>query len=497
MGRVGIDLFPRVEFPYVSVETTLQGAAPTTVETEITDSLEEEVVAISGIESLSSISSEGYSQLYIEFSLQENVDVKAQEVRDKIDVATPDLPEDVDTPTVNKLDPDSEPILTVMVSGTLPIRELTTYADDILKERLQRVGGVGGIRIVGGREREIRLWFDASKLRGFGVTIDDAIRAIQKEHAEIPGGRMDYRGGTAEYTIKTKGEVSQVDEFEDIVIAHNGPGYVRIRDVARVEDGLEDERSYAELDGVRGVSLEVRRQSGTNTVAVAQAIKAELAQIEKELPEGVRIVVARDVSRFIESSINDVTLDIVLGIGLVVIVTLAFLLSPRATLIVATAIPTAIVTTFFAFYVFDFSINMITMVAISLTVGLLVDDAIVVLESIHREVENGVEPMKAASVGTANVATAVVAATLSVMAVFLPIAFMSGIIGRFFFQYGLTIVVAVAISLFVSLTLTPMLSSRLLKKQQRRTFIYRIFDGGDRALETAFVRVLAASLRVR
>ena len=497
MGRVGIDLFPRVEFPYVSVETTLQGAAPTTVETEITDSLEEEVVAISGIESLSSISSEGYSQLYIEFSLQENVDVKAQEVRDKIDVATPDLPEDVDTPTVNKLDPDSEPILTVMVSGTLPIRELTTYADDILKERLQRVGGVGGIRIVGGREREIRLWFDASKLRGFGVTIDDAIRAIQKEHAEIPGGRMDYRGGTAEYTIKTKGEVSQVDEFEDIVIAHNGPGYVRIRDVARVEDGLEDERSYAELDGVRGVSLEVRRQSGTNTVAVAQAIKAELAQIEKELPEGVRIVVARDVSRFIESSINDVTLDIVLGIGLVVIVTLAFLLSPRATLIVATAIPTAIVTTFFAFYVFDFSINMITMVAISLTVGLLVDDAIVVLESIHREVENGVEPMKAASVGTANVATAVVAATLSVMAVFLPIAFMSGIIGRFFFQYGLTIVVAVAISLFVSLTLTPMLSSRLLKKQQRRTFIYRIFDGGYRALETAFVRVLAASLRVR
>jgi len=497
MGRVGIDLFPRVEFPYVSVETRLDGASPTTVETEITDPLEEEAVSTSGIENMTSVSSEGYSQLFIEFGLDENVDVKTQEVRDKISAATPNLPDDIELPTVSKMDPDSDPILSVMVSGPLSVRELTAFADDVLKERLQRVKGVGGIRVVGGREREIRIWFDATKLRGFGITIDDAIAAIRREHAEIPGGRMDYRGGVAEYTIKTKGEVSRVQEFADIVVADNNLGYVRVRDIARVEDGLQDERSYAELDGARGVSLEIRRQSGTNTVAVAQAIKEELTKARAEAPSGIRIVEARDISRFIGSSVDDVTVDIVLGIILVVIVTLAFLLSMRATLIVATAIPTAIITTFFAFYALDFTINMITMVAISLTVGLLVDDAIVVLESIHREVEDGGEPKEAASIGTRNVATAVIAATLSVMAVFLPIAFMSGVIGRFFYQYGLTIVVAVAISLFVSLTLTPMLSSKLLKKQASHGLIYRIFDGGYRALENGFERALSVSLRVR
>ncbi len=497
MDRVGIDLFPSVEFPYISIETTLEGASPGTVETEITDPLEEEVVAISGIESLQSVSSEGYSHLYIEFGLEENVDVKAQDVRDKVNQATGNLPKGIDLPTVSKLDPDSEPILTVMLSGQLSIRELTGFAKDHVKERLQRVPGVGGIKIVGGREREIRIWLDALKLRGFGITVDDVTNAIRLEHAEIPGGRMDYKGGLSEYTIKTKGELSRVSDFGDIVVAQKKPGFVRVRDVARVEDGLEDERSYAELDGIPGVSLEVRRQSGTNTVEVARAIKAELANIRSEAPSYIRLIVARDVSRFIESSVRDVTDDIILGIGLVVIVTLVFLLSVRATLIVATAIPTAIIATFFAFYALDFTINMITMVAISLTVGLLVDDAIVVLESIHREVEAGVDVKTAASRGTRNVATAVIAATLSVMAVFIPIAFMSGIIGRFFYQYGLTIAVAVAISLFVSLTLTPMLSSRLLKQQSGDGFLFRVFNGGYEALERFYKNALKLSLRLR
>jgi len=497
MGRVGIDLFPRAEFPYISVETTLEGASPSTVETEITDVLEEEVVSTSGIETLTSVSSEGYSQVYIEFGLEEDVDVKAQDIRDKVNRAVTTLPDDIDLPTVSKMDPDSEPILTVMLSGRLSIRELTTFADDKVKEALQRVPGVGGVKIVGGREREIRIWLDAPKLRGFGITVDDVVNAVRREHAEIPGGRMDHRGGTSEYTIKTKGEVDRVDGFGDIVVAQYGPGYVRVRDVARVEDGLEDERSYAELDGMPGVSLEVRRQSGTNTVEVARAIKKELALIRLEAPDGVRIVEARDISRFIESSVRDVTEDIIVGIALVVVVTLAFLLNVRATLIVATAIPTAIITTFFAFYIFDFSINMITMVAISLTVGLLVDDAIVVLESIHREVEKGEDPKIAASRGTQNVATAVVAATLSVMAVFLPIAFMSGIIGRFFYQYGMTIAIAVAISLFVSLTLTPMLSSRLLKKNASHNIVFRLFDSAYAAVEGFYVRSLRGALRVR
>ena len=496
-SRVGIDLFPRVEFPYVSVETLLNGASPITMETEVTDTLEEEVVSTSGIENMRSVSSEGYSQLFVEFDLDENVDVKAQEVRDKVNRTLSDLPDDVELPTISKMDPDSDPILTIMLSGRLSIRDLTTYAEDDVKERLQRVPGVGGIQLIGGREREIRIWLDAPKLRGFGVTVDDVVDALRREHAEIPGGRMDSQGGLTEYTIKTKGEVERVADFGNIVVLQSGAGYVRVRDVARIEDGLEDERSFAVLDGQQGVSLEVRRQSGTNTVEVARAIKAELERIKAEAPPGIRIVVARDVSRFIESSVRDVTADILMGIGLVVIVTMAFLLSFRATLIVATAIPVAIISTFFAFYVLDFTINMITMVAISLTVGLLVDDAIVVLESIHREVEAGVEPKLAASVGTGNVAAAVVAATLSVMAVFLPIAFMSGVIGRFFFQYGLTIAVAVAISLFVSLTLTPMLSSRLLKKADSHNWLYRIFDGGYVATEKGYVKLLGWALRAR
>lgn len=497
IGRVGIDLFPRVEFPYISIETKLAGASPSTIETEVTDPLEEEVVAISGIEDLQSVSSEGYSQLFVEFGLDENVDVNAQDVRDKINLATPNLPEGIDLPLVGKTDPDSEPILTIMLSGPLSIGELTTYAENDVKERLQRVPGVGGIKIVGGREREIRIWLNAPKLRGFGVTVEDVINAIRREHAEIPGGRMDYKGGRSEYTIKTKGEVPRVQDFGDIVVLKGRPGFVRVRDVARVEDGLEDERSYAELDGIPGVSLEVRRQSGTNTVEVARAIKDELERIRSDAPAELRLVVARDVSRFIESSVRDVSVDIILGIALVVLVTLVFLLSPRATLIVATAIPTAIITTFFAFYVLDFTINMITMVAISLTVGLLVDDAIVVLESIHREVERGVDIKEAASRGTRNVATAVVAATLSVMAVFLPIAFMSGIIGRFFYQYGLTIAVAVAISLFVSLTLTPMLSSRLLKQSAGHGALFRLLESGFAALERLYLKMLALSLRAR
>lgn len=497
MSRIGIDLFPRVEFPYVTVETYLDGASPGTIETEITDKLEEEAITISGIEDLRSISSEGYSQLLVEFELEEDVNVKAQEVRDKVNSAIPELPEDVELPTISKMDPDAQPILSIMVSGPLPIRDLTAYAKDVVKERLQRITGVGGIQVVGGREREIRIWLDAPKLRGFEITVDDVINAIRREHAEIPGGRLDYRGGISEFTLKTKGEVLRVRDFENIVIARRGPGYVRVRDVARVEDGLEDERTYAELDGVAGVSLDIRRQSGTNTVKVSDAIMRELEKIRTEAPKGVRLVEAKDTSRFIKSSIRDVTIDILLGIVLVVIVTLCFLTSIRATIIAATAIPAAIISTFFVFYLLDFTINLVTMLAVSLTVGLLVDDAIVVLEAIHRKVEDGVEPKEAASKGTRNVATAVVAATLTVMAVFLPIAFMTGLIGRFFYQYGMTIAVAVAISLLVSLTLTPMLCSKLLRRTEDHGFLYRWFNAGYERLERGYVRLLEISLRTR
>ncbi|GAB5453385.1 MAG: efflux RND transporter permease subunit [Halioglobus sp.] len=497
MGRVSIDLFPSVEVPIVTVETKLEGASPSTIETEVTERLEEEFIAISGVDTMRSISADGYSQIILEFDMEENPNLKAQEVRDKINQTMPELPDTVTQPVVSILDPDSEPIISVIVSGQRPVGELTEFAEDVIKERLQRVPGVGSVKLVGGREREVRIWLKAPQMRGYGVIAADVINAVQRENADIPGGRLEYHGGATELTIKTLGEVTNLKEMGEITISRNSGGIVRLNDVAEIEDGLEDERSYAELDGGAGISLEIRKQSGTNTVDIAHAIKAALAKLETEIPPDINLVTVRDSSRFIESAVRDVSFDIFLGIILVVIVTLCFLLSVRATLIVATAIPTAIIATFFAFYLLDFSINMISLIAISLCVGLLVDDAIVVLESIYREVDAGLEPKEAASLGTRKVATAVIASTLCVMAVFLPISFTTGLVGVFFYQYGVTITVAVALSLFVSVTLTPMLSSRLLKKSTGHNVFFSLLDKGYVLLESTYAQSLRFSLRAR
>lgn len=499
LGRIGVDLFPRVEFPYVSVTTLLEGAAPETIETEVTDSVEEQVNTISGIESLRSISSEGHSAVNIEFGLDENVDVKAQDVRDKVSLAVGDLPGDAEQPIVQKVDPDAQPIMSVMISGDMPVREITRYADRVVKEQLQRVPGVGSIRLVGGRDREVRIWLDAVRLRAYGVTAQDVIDAVRREHAEIPGGRLDTVGLQSEFSVKTKGEVQNIAEFGDIVVAFRETGPTRVRDVARVEDGMEDLRSYAELDGKPGVSLEVRRQSGRNTVEVAQAIRAQLDEIRKTAPEGVRLLAARDTSKFIEDSVNDVFGDIGLGVILVVLVTLAFLLSVRATAIVAIAMPTALVSTFFAFYVMGFTLNMMTLMALSVAVGLLVDDAIVILESIHRQLEDGHPPMQAASLGVKKVGPAVLSGSLSIAAVFVPIAFMDGIVGRFFFQYGLAIVFSVGVSLMCSLTLTPMLCARFLERTEDGSLgrVGQFFDDAYVRLEAAYGRILDFALAQR
>ncbi|MFQ5534950.1 MAG: efflux RND transporter permease subunit, partial [Sphingomonadales bacterium] len=494
LGRLGVDLFPKVEFPNVSIATVLDGATPETIESEVTDVIEEEVNTIAGVEVLRSASSEGLSQVFIEFELEEDVDLKAQDVRDKVSTVMGELPVDVEPPVIEKVDPDSAPIMSVMISGDMPVRELTDFADNVLKERLQRISGVGSVRLIGDRDREVRIWLDSDRLRSYELTADDVLRALRREHAEIPGGRMDSDGRRVEFSVKTKGEVQAVAEFSDIVIAFHDGAPTYLRDVARVEDGAEEERTYAELNGRQGISLEIRRQSGKNTVEVARAVKQAVADIEKRLPPGAEIVIARDISRFIESSVRDVAEDMEVGILLVVIVILLFLLSMRATVIVAIAIPAAIISTFFAFYVFDFTINLLTLMALSVSIGLLVDDAIVVLESIHRHIEEGHPPFKAASLGVRQVGSAVLAGTASVMAVFIPIAFMEGIVGRFFFQYGLAIVFAVGVSLLVSLTLTPSLCARMLRKNLSQARIFVLADKGYQKLERAYGRLLDGAL---
>ena len=502
LGRLGVDLFPKVEFPVVAVTTTLEGASPDAVESDVSDPIEEEVNTTSGIDTLTSVSSEGISQVNIQFKLDENVDAKAQDVRDKVALARADLPDDAKQSIVEKLDPDAQPIMSIMIAGDMPIKDLTHFADKMVKENLQRISGVGSITLVGGRDREVRIWLDADKMRAYGVTAEDVTSAIRREHADIPGGKLDTPGRLNEFSVKTKGEVATVQGFADIVVAFRKDGTpTTIGDIATVEDGMADEVSYAQLDGQRGVSLQVRKQSGQNTVEVARAVRAGVANLQKLAPPGVSMKIARDSATFIEGSAEDVFTDIKIGIGLVVIVTLAFLLSLRATVIVAIAMPTSLISTFFAFYMAGFTINMMTLMALSMAVGLLVDDAIVVLESIYRKLEEGYPPMEAASLGTKEVGLAVLAATFSVCAVFVPIAFMSGIVGRFFFQYGLAITFSVLVSLLVSLTLTPMLSSRLLKKSntshEHMNRVAKLFDDGYAKIDAVYGRILSVALNWR
>ncbi|MGE0383473.1 MAG: efflux RND transporter permease subunit [Gammaproteobacteria bacterium] len=461
--RLGIDLFPKIDLPYVGITTTLKGAAPETLDTDVTDIIEEAVNTVSGIEQLRSESGDGYSQISVVFKLEEKLNEKIQDVRDKIETIRRDLPQDADPPTVEKADPDAIPILSIVVGGDRSIGEITRYANEVIKEAVERIPGVGAVRILGGRKREVRIWLDTAKLRAHGVSADQVVQAIRNEHADLPGGRMEPQGARYELGARTLAKARKVQEFERMPVAFRDNGVaITIGDVAAVEDGLEDERTYATLNGAPAVSLEVRRQSGRNSVDVARRVRAEVNRLRNETPPGMSLVVARDVSRFISSSIHDVAIDIGIATLLVVVVVFLFLASWRATLMVAVAIPTCLITTLFSLYLFNFTINIITLLGATIAIGLLVDDAIVVVESIQRDVEAGLPRFEAAWRGTVRVALPVLAGTFATLAVFVPVVFMGGLAGRFLFQYALVIVFSISISLFVSLTLTPMLASRFL-----------------------------------
>lgn len=497
IGRVGVDLFPEIDLPYVSVTIVLEGASPDTIESEVSIIIEDSLSTIDGIESMQSFSSEGVSQVVIEFALSSNIDVKTQDVRDKVQQALSDLPPAIDPPVIEKADPDAAPILSIVIASDSPIRELTAFAEDVAKKELQKVAGVGSINLVGGQERAIRIWLDNRKMRALQVSADDVRRAVQTEHAEFPGGRMETSDLAKEFGIRTMAEVARPSEFNDLPISYRSNGVsVKVGDVATVEDGQEDERSVAYLNGQRGIALEVRKQSGQNAVAVANGIKEQLSYIRSLAPEGTTVVVTRDTTKFIESSIHDVTVDLGIAMTLVIFVCFVFLLDIRATFIVAIVIPTSLIATFFSFYLFDVTINMITLLALTIAIGLLVDDAIVVVEAISRELEDGEIPVQAALKGTRKVALAVLAGTVATLAVFVPIVFMDGIIGRFFFQYALAIVFSVSISWLIAMTLTPMLASRLLKTRSTPSLLKPI-DRFWTWLDDAYGQVVTTAIRFR
>jgi HAE1 family hydrophobic/amphiphilic exporter-1 len=459
---LGLDLFPKIDFPTITITTVNPGSSPVEIETEITQKIEEAVNTISGIDELRSTSVEGVSQVFVQFVLEKNVNVAAQEVENKVNTVLSDLPDTAEKPFVQKLDTDAAPVVRIAVSAPASLREVTEIADKKIKERIESINGVGQVRMIGGRDREIQVWVNPDKMRSYNIPVSEVANAVRQQNLEFPGGRVDE--GQTELTVRTMGKVTTPEDFNEIVIANRGGYNVKVKDIGYVQDGVEEVRTEARLNGNPAVVLVVSKQSGTNTVAVAEEVKARLKEIEPTLPKGYRIQLVGDSSIFIKAAIGSVEEHLIVGSILAAIVVFLFLWNVRSTLIAAIAIPTSIIATFGLMYALSYTLNQITMLALTLMVGIVIDDAIVVLENIFRFIEEkGMSPFEAAIEGTKEIGLAVMATTLSLLAVFVPVGFMGGIIGRFMSAFGLTSAFAIFVSLIVSFTLTPMLAARFIK----------------------------------
>jgi HAE1 family hydrophobic/amphiphilic exporter-1 len=462
--RLGVDRFPAVDLPTVSIRTELPGASTEEMETQVSQQLEEAVNTIQGINELRSITSPGNSILLITFNLNRQIDVATQDVRDKVAAALRLLPRDIRPPIISKTDNDQAPVLTVAVAGNRSIKELTEIADKLVKVELERSSGVGEVRIIGGLDRAVNVWIDADRLAAYQIPITAVRDALSRQNADLPGGNV--TAGFSEKSLRTMGRIADPRSFNDLVVATIGGAPVRIRDIGRAEDGTKEQRSAARLDGVPTVVLEVRRQSGENTVAVIDSAKKNLARLTPRVPPDVRIEIIRDQSRYIHAALHEINLHLILGSILASLVVMAFMRSWRSTLIAAVAIPTSTIAAFGVMWGLGFTLNSVTMLALVLMVGIVIDDAIVVLENIFRFVEEKqMGPFEAAREATRDIGLAVMATTFSLVVIFVPVSFMSSISGRFLYQFGLTAAAAVLVSLLVSFTLTPMMSARLLRRE--------------------------------
>jgi HAE1 family hydrophobic/amphiphilic exporter-1 len=463
---LGVDLFPKLDFPTITITVVNPGPSPREIETEVTERVEAAVNTISGIDELRSTSTEGVSQVFVQFLLEKNADIAAQEIRDKVNLIASDLPETAEAPIIQKLDTDAAPVLRIVVSAPRSLREVTEIADKQIKERIESINGVGNVEIVGGSRREIQLKLDPDKMRAFGVTVPEVAAAVRLQNLEVPGGRVDE--GTRELTVRTLGRITNPSDFNHIAITTRGSYAVKLSDIGYAEDGSEELRTSARLNGEPAVTLIVAKQSGTNTVAVADEVKARVEEIKPTLPANVRTEIIGDSSIFIKAAVNSIQTHLIEGSILAAIVVFVFLWNFRSTLIAGLAIPTSIIATFGLMAALGYTLNMITMLALTLMVGIVIDDAIVVLENIYRFIEEkGMPPFQAAIEGTREIGLAVMATTLSLLAVFLPVGFMGGIVGRFMSSFGLTASFAIAVSLIVSFTLTPMLAARFIKRKRR------------------------------
>ncbi len=495
--KLGVDRFPSVDLPTISVRTGLPGASPEEVESLVSQPIEEVVNTVDGIDELRSISSQGTSIVIATFKLNRDLESAAQDIRDRVAGLGRQLPEDATPPVVQKFDNDSTPVLTIALSADRSIRELTELGDKTVRPQLERVSGVGEVHVVGGLERAINVWIDADRLAAYQLPITTVRQALQRQNADVPGGNV--QTNKEELVLRTLGRFTDPHQFEDLVVANINGAPVRLRDIGRVEDGTKEQRSLARLNGVPTVTLEIRRQSGANTIEVINGIKNALPRVQSQLPSDVKLELIRDQSRYIESALHEIQKHLILGSILASLVVLLFMRSWRSTIIAAVAIPCSLISTFGMMRALNFTLNSVTMLALVLMVGVVIDDAIVVLENIFRFIEEKrMAPREAAKEATKDIGLAVLATTLSLVVIFLPVSFMSSISGRFLYQFGITAAVAIMVSLLVSFTLTPMMTSRLVRvkdggghgKASSRRGFYRWIDLG-------YTRALAFAMRHR
>ncbi len=496
---LGVDRFPSVDLPTVRVQTILPGASPEEVEVLVSQRLEEVVNTVEGISELRSISGQGMSLVLVTFDLDRDVDVAAQDVRDRVATVLNRLPRDARPPVIAKFDNDSTPVMSIALSGNRSVRELTELADKVAKVQLERRPGVGEILIVGGQERAISVWLDAARLAAYGIPVSAVRDALVRQNADLPGGNVTT--DVQERVLRTMGRMETPADFADIVVTTRGGVPLRINDIGRVEDGTKEQRSLARLDGRPTVIMEVRRQSGANTVAVIEGIKDALPRVQAQMPGDVRVDVIRDQSRYIYNALHEINVHLVLGSILACLVVMAFMRSWRSTVIAGIAIPASVISTFGVMKALDFTLNSVTMLALVLMVGIVIDDAIVVLENIFRWVEEKkIDSFAAAKAATAEIALPVMATTLSLAVIFIPVSFMSSISGRFLYQFGITSAVAILVSLLVSFTLTPMMSARFLRaevEKHKDSHGAASRKGFYRHIDAFYTRALAWSMRHR
>lgn len=493
---LGIREYPSVDPPVITVSTTYVGANADIIESQITEPIEEAVNGIAGIRSINSVSRDGRSTITVEFYLEVNLETAANDVRDKVSQVVGNLPPDADPPVVSKADADSDPIIFLNIqSDRRSLLELTDIADNIFKERLQTINGVSEIRIWGSKRYAMRLWIDPEKLAAYDMTPLDVQNALRRENIELPSGSIE--GANTELTVRTKGRLTTPEEFNNLVLKEETGRIVRFKDVGQAELGPENLRTVLRRDGAPMVGNAIVPQPGANNIEIADEVYRRLEQIKKDLPPDIKLGIGFDTTEYIRESIEEVNQTIYVAFGLVVLIIFLFLRDWRTTIIPVLVIPISLIGAFFIMYIAGFSINVLTLLGIVLAIGLVVDDAIVVLENIYTKIEGGMAPLEAALLGAKEIFFAVIATTVALVAVFMPVIFLQGLTGRLFREFGVVIAGAVLISSFVALTLTPMLSSKILKRRARQPLFYRLTEPFFVSLTSGYRYLLNGFMKAR